>query len=110
MKYQLVFSPDLETDVKAFVEQWNSAESCRKLAEAQVEKSPQAQFDPFSGGMVAVLSSVAVGLATNALYDMIKMLFKSYRAWLENWLIHRSHIQFIQYALRNTDSDDSNGI
>ena len=79
MKYQLVFSPDLEVDVKAFTEQWNSSQSCRELATAQLEKPSHAQFDPLAEVAVAVLGELAVGIAGSVLYDAIREFFRKER-------------------------------
>ncbi len=73
MDYQITFAPDLALNPSDFVAAWNNTPQCRDVAEARLGASTSAQFDPdLIAGGVAVLSSLALGVASNALYDLIK--------------------------------------
>lgn len=70
MDYQLALPPNLNP--ADFVAAWNDNPACRTAAEARLAVLPPAQFDPTLTGAAAVLSAVALGVASNALYDLIK--------------------------------------
>jgi hypothetical protein len=72
MDYQIALSPELGLNPDDFVAAWNDEAECRAVAEARLDEPDSAQYDPLLTGAMAVLGSVAVGLATNALYDLIK--------------------------------------
>jgi hypothetical protein len=74
MDYQIAFPPELGLDAAAFIAAWNRAPDCRAVAEARPgEPGAVPHFDPtLLQGALAVLGSVALGVATNALYDLIK--------------------------------------
>lgn len=69
---QIALSPDLGVSPADFVGVWNDTSTCRDISEAQLVTSSSTQFDPLLTAGLAVLGSVATGLATNALYDLIK--------------------------------------
>jgi hypothetical protein len=71
MAYMIALDPDLDVSPSAFVAAWNSLPACRATAEARLDVPPSAQYDPFLAEMLPVLSGVALGLATNALYDLL---------------------------------------
>ena len=71
MDYQIALPPDLGLSPADFVSAWNEEPECRTMAEARLADSTSRQYEPFSVG-VAVLGSVSVGVATNAIYDWIK--------------------------------------
>jgi hypothetical protein len=70
--YQMTLSPDLEIDAAEFVTAWNDTPNCREVAEAQLETSAAVDYDPLFAGVAVFLSGIAVGLTTNALYDLVK--------------------------------------
>lgn len=72
MDYQIALSPELEWTAEAFVAAWNDTPECRAVAEAHTEQRGPAQFDPLVSGMITMLSTIGVGIATNILYDLIK--------------------------------------
>jgi hypothetical protein len=73
MDYQIALAPDLGLSARAFSEAWNDTPECRAAAQARLAGPTAEQYNPdLIAGAVAVLGSVAVGLATNALYDLIK--------------------------------------
>lgn len=73
MEYQIALPPDLDLNPSDFADAWNDTAECRAVAEAGLAESTSRQYDPalVSGGL-AVLGSVALGVASNALYDLIK--------------------------------------
>ncbi len=73
MSYKVALSPDLGLNAEEFVQAWNETPETQAVATARVAEGEQVDYDPalIAGGL-AVLGSVAVGLATNALYDLIK--------------------------------------
>ena len=72
MEYQLVFSPRLGISANDFVTAWN--EETQEVAEARLVPSSERSYtDPaVVDAIVFVVTNVGVGLATNALYDLIK--------------------------------------
>ncbi|CAN2042402.1 hypothetical protein GMMP15_790030 [Candidatus Magnetomoraceae bacterium gMMP-15] len=76
MNYTIIFSGSTKLNAENFVCDWNSDPSCSKQAVAKIEKSSPAQFD-LSAGMV-VLSSIATGMASSAIYDLIKHFFQKH--------------------------------
>jgi hypothetical protein len=74
MEYQLALPPDLGLSPADFVTAWNASAVCRSIAQASLASSTRAQYDPLLVGAIAVLSSIGIGLATNALYDLIKQV------------------------------------
>lgn len=72
MRYQIALDPALNVSPTAFVEAWNGDPDRRALAEARLAPAPSQGYDPFLTGVIAVLGTIAVGVVTNALYDMLK--------------------------------------
>ncbi len=73
MEYQLVFSPRLEIAADDFVTSWNEDEQTQELAEAHLTPhSERAYNDPTMETVLFIVSTVGLGLGTNALYDLIK--------------------------------------
>ena len=73
MEYQLALSPDLNVRPSDFVKMWNESQEYRAVAEARLDTSSAAQYDPtLIDGAIAVLTTLGGGIATNALYDWIK--------------------------------------
>ncbi len=69
---RVALSPELNLDADAFVDAWNEFPESRDVSEARVEEPTGQQFDPLISSGLAVLGSVATGLLTSALYDLIK--------------------------------------
>lgn len=76
----IAFAPELATDAAGFVDDWNRTPDCRNIAQAEVGTAAAATFDP---GMlteaVALLTSVATGIAANMIYDRIKQVMAKRR-------------------------------
>jgi hypothetical protein len=75
MNYQITLPPELGISLNDFVKAWNDTPECRDVAIASIAESPAKtrSFDPsLLTGVLAVLGSVAAGVGTNALYDLIK--------------------------------------
>ena len=73
MDIQLALAPDLDLTPTDFVAAWNETSECRAVAEARVEAAAGTQYDPLTlAAVVAVLGGVAINVASNAIYDLIK--------------------------------------
>jgi hypothetical protein len=71
----LAFAPQLGLAPGDFARAWNADPACAQAGRASVEPAPGQNFS-LGGLEVAVLTvagSILTGLATNALYDLIKM-------------------------------------
>ena len=66
---QIRFSPELEINPADFARTWNDSADCKELAEAQVSSST-ASYD--IGSAFVLLSGIAIGVATNTIYDLLK--------------------------------------
>ena len=75
MSQHVVFSPDFSFTATDFVTAWNGLEACRKAAPASLSQDlVSKQFDPsLTDAGLALLGTVAVGVGTNALWDLIKL-------------------------------------
>jgi hypothetical protein len=69
---RVALSPELNLDAEAFVDAWNEFPASRDVSKARVEAPTGRQFDPLIASGLAVLGSVATGLLTSVLYDLIK--------------------------------------
>ena len=75
METQIALSPELGLSPEEFVTAWNATADCTAVAEASVTAPQSAQFDPtLLGVTLTVVSSLALGVASNALYDLIREL------------------------------------
>lgn len=72
MDYQIALPPDLDISPADFVTAWNETEACRAAAEATLSTQKGAAFDPTLDMAIFLLSTVSIGLATNAIYDLLK--------------------------------------
>jgi hypothetical protein len=71
----LAFDPQLGLEVGDFIRLWNADPACAQAGQASLASYKGAEFS-LGGLEVAVLTvagSLLTGLATNALYDLIKM-------------------------------------
>lgn len=76
-QYVISFDPELNIDVQEFVNAWNQHTAASQLAQA--EMPDELNRDLAAGSqMVALLSGIAIGMTTNALYDLIKKLTTSF--------------------------------
>jgi hypothetical protein len=73
MQYTVILSPELRLTPQEFAGAWEGDPACQQAAQAEAAQAKGAAFDPaLAGAALTVLGGVAVGLATNALYDLIK--------------------------------------
>ena len=73
MDVHLALAPGLGLSAADFCQAWNDTPPCRAAAEARPAEPDAVQFNPeLVSAAVTLLGTVAVGLATNALYDLIK--------------------------------------
>ena len=73
MDYKIALPPELGLSPEELVAAWNEDPECRAVAQARLDESSGTQYDPtFLAGVAVVLGNVALGIATNALYDLIK--------------------------------------
>ncbi|MDP6453049.1 MAG: hypothetical protein QF898_07050 [SAR202 cluster bacterium] len=76
MEYRVVLAPQIEISADDFSQEWNQTPECREVAEARIDETNTRQYDP-TLGVITVLASVGVSVASAALYDLIKStLFK----------------------------------
>ncbi len=70
-QYVISFAPELDLDVEAFVTAWNQHRAASQIAQAEI---PDEATRDFAAGsrIVALVGGIAIGVATNALYDVIK--------------------------------------
>jgi hypothetical protein len=75
MEYQIALPPDLDLSPADFVTAWNAESRTRTIAEARLTSSGSKQYDPsLADGALALLSTISIGVATNAIYDLIKQM------------------------------------
>jgi hypothetical protein len=72
MEYQLVFSPELGITPDAFVTAWNAETDTQTVAEARLAPGTNRSYNVPLDAVVFIVTNVGLGLATNALYDLIK--------------------------------------
>ena len=67
----LYLSPDLGLNSAAFAAAWNSLPECRAAGQAQAAPAPASKS--LDSSLNEVAFALATGLATNALWDLIKL-------------------------------------
>ena len=76
MEYQLMIAPDLNITPDEIATAWNAGAQASSLAEAQLTQSQAKHFNPLLDTIVTLITTgggtVALGLLTNALYDVLK--------------------------------------
>jgi hypothetical protein len=73
METEIALAPELGLSPQAFADAWNEAPDCRAVARATLSRPASAQYDPaLLTVTLTVLSSLALSVAGNALYDLIK--------------------------------------
>jgi hypothetical protein len=75
--YQIKFSPQLEINPTDFVTAWNESPDCKAVAEAKVSHSADS-YD--IGSALVLLSGIAIGVATNTIYDLLKQMVINHKA------------------------------
>ncbi|MDM8568484.1 hypothetical protein QUF50_03010 [Thiotrichales bacterium HSG1] len=70
--YKIAFAPDLDIDTSDFVNAWNDTSNCREMAEAKLDEMTATDYDSSTVKVLALLGVFATGVATNAIYDLIK--------------------------------------
>ena len=92
MTIQIILAPDLQISADDFAATWNADPARRELAEADVVVSTSVQFDPSLVNVGTVLlQGVGLGVAANALYDLIKDVLQV------NGVRKRTQIRQIRY-------------
>ena len=76
-QYVISFDPELDIDVQEFVNAWNRHTVANKLARAEIPDEMSRDLGTGSQ-IMALLSGIAIGMTTNALYDLIKKLTTSF--------------------------------
>ncbi len=72
--YQLVLSPDLGLSPSEIVAAWNADAQASTIASIHLVPSEAKQFDPtLLEGIVSLVSTVGLGILTNAIYDVLKV-------------------------------------
>lgn len=75
MDYRIALDPELGLSSSEFIEAWNESPACTAMASASVEKEAAVNLDPgLMHAALVGLAGVATGVATNAIYDLIKQL------------------------------------
>lgn len=74
METKIIFSLDLSLDTAAFIENWNADPACQPVAAARLETiQHKGMFNlSLADGVITLIGTLTVGIATNALYDLIK--------------------------------------
>lgn len=74
MEYQLIFSPRVDLTPNDFVTIWNTETTTQAVAQASLTAGAAQSYNPLVDLVTLVLTTVGLGLATNALYDVIKQV------------------------------------
>lgn len=73
MDVQIALAPDLKISPAEFVDGWNELPDARNVAQARVKGGgAKSYLDPLTIAVLTVAGSVAVNLASSALYDLIR--------------------------------------
>ncbi len=73
MKYQLLFSPRLGVSPREFISVWNEDADAHAIGQMHLELGVQKSYnDPLIETIWLITSTVGMGIATNALYDIVK--------------------------------------
>jgi hypothetical protein len=76
MEYQLIFLPGLDLTPADFVAVWNEEATSQEAAQAILITDETKTYNPLVDLVSLVLTTVGLGLGTNALYDLIKKAFE----------------------------------
>jgi hypothetical protein len=75
--YQIRFDPRLEIDPADFVAAWNNSPDCQTVAKAELNSSAT-NYD--LGSALVLLSGIAIGIAANTIYDLLKQTVINHKA------------------------------
>jgi hypothetical protein len=90
MKYQVVFAPNLEVNAGNFAANWNAEPRCREVGAAQAAIGTAKSYDPLLAEVISqVVIPVAIGIASNALYDLIKDILLKQGVRRRTQIIHQ---------------------
>jgi hypothetical protein len=70
MEYQILLAPDLDLSPAGFVASWNEEAAAYNLPQARLMPAASKQYD--QALLDAIVLSVTTGVASSALYDLIK--------------------------------------
>jgi hypothetical protein len=70
MNYQIVIAPELSISTEDFIATWNDSPKCRAVAAARLDAPAHRSYEPLTASVVLI--GLVSGIATNALYDLIK--------------------------------------
>ena len=85
MDYHLMISPDLDLSPSDILAAWNADASARDVAQARLTQPSTKHYDPTITAIVTLVSSVGVGVLTNALYDVLKAaILKNLERWMKS--------------------------
>ena len=90
MNYQVVFAPNLEIDAASFASTWNAEPRCQAVGTAQAAAGTAESYDPLLAEVIGqVVIPIAIGIATNALYDLIKDILLKQGVRRRTQIIHQ---------------------
>jgi hypothetical protein len=73
MRCRIALDPSLQLSPARFAADWNADPRSRTLADAEVQRGSSASYDPALGEIALLLTTqMALAVAGNALYDLIK--------------------------------------
>jgi hypothetical protein len=70
----MVYPLIIRLDLREFVDTWNQTAESKAAATAEVIATPAGQYDWGLAPVLVALGSVATGVATSAIYDLIKLV------------------------------------
>jgi hypothetical protein len=96
--YQLVLPPDLDLSPSDLVDAWNADEQASSKAEIELLGSTTRGYEPaLLNQVITLTTTVAVGLLTSAIYDVLKTA------------ITKKHAQLGERHLKVTQVDQQDG-
>ncbi len=72
MDYQIALSPELGLTTADFIAAWNEDTEARNVAAARLSTPTSTNFDPALAMAVDLAIAVGTGVASGALYDLLK--------------------------------------
>lgn len=93
MEIFISLSSDLKIKSDALMSAWNSDDDCRSLSFARVPSSEIDQFELDPAMINSILISVASGIASNIIYDLLKRLISK--------LSSNSEVEFVSKENQN---------
>ncbi|CAN2041331.1 conserved hypothetical protein [Candidatus Magnetomoraceae bacterium gMMP-15] len=77
MKYQVIISPNINISANDFISEWNQADECQKIAQAQLTKTEPVTFMDTSmiiGFVGGIITTVATDVLSNILTKLVENL------------------------------------